>query len=117
MLPRLRQLREKNGYTLEDVAQALGLRNQYVSNYELGKRNPDFETLVKFARFYHVSTDYLLGNTDDPTPPRETSAVPEEFLVMARKTGALTEEQRQSLFELLDKTIDNVMAVLEKEKK
>ena len=63
-MKRLRELREQHGYTLEQVAEALGLRNQYVSNYELGKRRPDFETLKKFADFYKVSVDYLLERKD-----------------------------------------------------
>lgn len=61
MLIRLRELRESRGLTLEQVAEALDLRNQYVSNYELGKRRPDFDTLKKFADFYNVSIDYILG--------------------------------------------------------
>lgn len=63
-MKRLRTLREQHGYTLEQVADALGLRNQYVSNYELGKRRPDYETLKKFADFYKVSIDYLLERED-----------------------------------------------------
>lgn len=63
-MKRLRILREQRGYTLEQVAEALGLRNQYVSNYELGKRRPDYETLKKFADFYGVSVDYLLERED-----------------------------------------------------
>ena len=63
-MKRLRELREQHGYTLEQVAEALGLRNQYVSNYELGKRRPDYDTLKKFADFYAVSIDYLLERED-----------------------------------------------------
>ncbi len=68
IMKRLRELREKKGYTLEQVATELGLRNQYVSNYELGKRNPDYETLKKFADFYNVTTDYILGKSDIANP-------------------------------------------------
>ncbi|MBP3337353.1 MAG: helix-turn-helix transcriptional regulator [Clostridia bacterium] len=63
-MKRLRELREQHGYTLEQVAEALDLRNQYVSNYELGKRRPDYDTLKKFADFYQVSIDYLLERED-----------------------------------------------------
>ncbi len=67
-MKRLRELRERKGYTLEQVATKLGLRNQYVSNYELGKRSPDYETLKKLADFYNVTTDYILGNSDIENP-------------------------------------------------
>lgn len=66
-MERLRQLREEKQYTLDYVAEQLGLRNQYVSNYELGKRRPDYDTLVKFANFYGVTTDYLLGKSNQRT--------------------------------------------------
>jgi Uncharacterized protein conserved in bacteria len=59
-MKRLRELREERGLTLEQVANDLALKNQYVSNYELGKRRPDYETLKNFATYYNVSTDYLL---------------------------------------------------------
>ncbi len=41
--------------------------------WEKGKTMPDpaFEVLTKLAIFFHVSTDWLLGLTDDPTPPKE----------------------------------------------
>lgn len=63
-MKRLRELREQRGLTLEQVATDLDLKNQYISNYELGKRRPDFEILKKFADYYNVSTDYLLENSD-----------------------------------------------------
>ena len=56
----LRELREKRGLTLEQVAEGVGLRNQYISNYELGKRRPDYDTICKLADFFGVSVDYLL---------------------------------------------------------
>ena len=35
--------------------------------YESGKRLPDVAILTKLADFYNISTDYLLGRSDDPT--------------------------------------------------
>lgn len=67
----LRELRENKGLTLEQVAEALGLRNQYISNYELGKRRPDYDTLAKLADFYGVTVDYLLGREQKKAPTQE----------------------------------------------
>lgn len=39
--------------------------------YEKGTREIPVSVVMKLADFYHVSTDYLLGRTDDPTPPQE----------------------------------------------
>ena len=78
---RLRELREKRGLTLDEVAKALGLRNQYVSNYELGKRRPDYETLKRFAAFYNVTTDYLLEND---AAPNDSQTLDRVYLSLAK---------------------------------
>ena len=40
-----------------------------LSNYETGKRDIPTEVLIQLARLYHTSTDYILGLTDNSTPP------------------------------------------------
>jgi len=60
---RLKNLRERNGWSKTYVADKLQLKNmQTYANYEYGKREPDLEILSKIANLYDVSTDYLLGN-------------------------------------------------------
>ena len=68
-IKRLRKLRQKQGLTQEEMAKVLGYSRQRYNFYETGKREPDNETIVKLADFFEVSTDYLLGTTDDPTSP------------------------------------------------
>lgn len=46
------------------MAARIGLAISAVSSYESGSRYPSFETLIKLARIFHVSTDYLLGLTE-----------------------------------------------------
>lgn len=65
---RLASLRKQKGLTQYELADALGFSRGQIANYEQGSREPDFETLQKIARFFQVSTDYLLGLTDAPTP-------------------------------------------------
>jgi transcriptional regulator with XRE-family HTH domain len=65
---RLKKLREKSGLTQKKVAATFGLTNFQLSRYESGQSNPDPDLIAKFADFYEVSADYLLGLTDDPTP-------------------------------------------------
>lgn len=60
---RLKQLRGKQ--TQEDVAQYLGISRARYSHYENGRSEPDNETLNKLADFFHVTTDYLLGRSDE----------------------------------------------------
>ena len=66
---RLKQLRCKAGLTQAELANAFGFSAQRYNYYETGKNEPDNETLLKIAQYFDVSTDYLLGNTGDPTPP------------------------------------------------
>lgn len=57
----LRILRKKKGLSLKALGEILGLSESTVSLYESGKRQPDNNTLIKIANFFDVSTDYLLG--------------------------------------------------------
>ena len=50
--------------TQKQVADRIGLAISAVSSYEAGTRYPSYEVLIKLARIYHVSTDYLLGMTE-----------------------------------------------------
>lgn len=63
---RLKELRGKR--TQEEVAKDLDISRARYSHYENGRSEPDNEMLQKMASYYNVSTDYLLGTTDDPTP-------------------------------------------------
>ncbi|MDQ1910423.1 helix-turn-helix transcriptional regulator [Paenibacillus sp. GD4] len=58
---RISLLREKYGFTQEDVASRLGISRSSLSHYETDRREPDYDTLKKFADFYRVSVDYLMG--------------------------------------------------------
>ena len=58
---RLRDLRKAKGLTQIQVAEIVGGSKAMISSYELGTRYPPYDVLVKLARLYGVSTDYLLG--------------------------------------------------------
>ena len=57
-------LRTEKKLTQKQVADRIGLAISAVSSYESGSRYPSYEALIKLARIFHVSTDYLLGITD-----------------------------------------------------
>lgn len=61
---RMKELRLASGLRQIDVAQALGIGIPTYCRYEYGQREPSPTTLVKMAKLYQVSTDYLLGLTD-----------------------------------------------------
>lgn len=66
---RLIERRKKRNLTQEQLAKKVKTTKGTISNYENGHSTPPHETLVAIADVLGVSTDYLLGRTDDPTPP------------------------------------------------
>ncbi len=66
MYPRIRELREDHDLLQRQVADRLHCSQQVYSNYELGQRDVPTEVLIRLADLYHVSIDYLLGQTDNP---------------------------------------------------
>lgn len=63
---RLKELRGK--ITQEEVAEKIGVSRASYSHYENSRSEPDTVILNKLADYFKVSTDYLLGRTDDPSP-------------------------------------------------
>ena len=58
---RLKQLRIEKNIKQQDLAKALNVTKQSVSNWENGKRLPNIEILILLADFYNCSLDYLVG--------------------------------------------------------
>ena len=68
MYERIRNLREDRDLKQEDLAKLLSCTQACYSNYENGKRDIPTEVLATLASFYNVSTDYLLGRTNEKKP-------------------------------------------------
>lgn len=62
---RIRDLREDRDLRQSDVAEATGIDQRTLSNYETGKTSPDSFALIKLADFFDVSADYLIGRDFD----------------------------------------------------
>lgn len=67
MFQRIRDLREDRDLTQKQVATVLNCSQQVYSNYELGQWDLPTAVLLALADYYGVSTDYILGRTNDPT--------------------------------------------------
>lgn len=61
---RIKALRMDAGYTRVNLAEKLGMPQTTLRNYENDAREPGHDFLIKFAKEFNVSTDYLLGLTD-----------------------------------------------------
>ena len=66
MYHRIRDLREDKDINQTTVAKMLGMSQTGYSKYETGENDIPTEVLIKLARFYNTSIDYLLGETDNP---------------------------------------------------
>ncbi len=58
----LKELREKSRISQKELADYLGISQNAVSLYEIGKREPNIKTLIKLSDYFNVSVDYLLGH-------------------------------------------------------
>lgn len=63
---RLQKARKQKGLTQKEVAAYLQMTERSYQHYEGNRRRPDYETLVTLADLFDVTTDYLLGRTDEP---------------------------------------------------
>lgn len=63
---RLELLRKRSGWSKTEVAKRLGLSSSTVCKHEYGDREPDLDTMRRYAELYDVSLEYLLGLIDDP---------------------------------------------------
>lgn len=66
MYKNIRALREDHDMTQKQVCDLLHCSQQVYSNYELGQRDIPTDVLIKLSEIYGVSTDYILGLTDNP---------------------------------------------------
>lgn len=63
---RIFHLRTENHITQKELGEAIGLTHKSISTIESGLRTTTLEKLVALAKFFNVSTDYLLGLKDEP---------------------------------------------------
>lgn len=68
---RLAAARTKSKYTQEEIAEYLQCSRVTITNYECGRRSPDYKSLVMLAKKYGVTTDYLLGVTNAETTDKD----------------------------------------------
>jgi len=87
---KLKELRTQAGMTQQQLATLVGVTKSVISFYELRDRSPSPEVLVKLARIFHVSTDYLLGI--DKSDTLDISGLSETDVAILR---ALVESLRQ----------------------
>ena len=104
----LKQLRTKQGLTSEELCSKIGIKGGSYRNYERNDRKPDYDTLVKLADFYGVTTDYLLGRPDAKEPADPIASLPtvdEMEKDLFREWLGLDEASRKAFLDVLRKIV------------
>ena len=100
----LRKIRLEKGYTQVQVAKELGISKQVYNNYELGKREADYETLLKLAEYFDTTVDSLLSDRNSVNSLNEINIDPDEtdqdLIILNRNAKKLSVDKRKKLLEM-----------------
>lgn len=109
LLERIKELCKKRGITVSELENRVGFGKNSI--YKWKTQSPKIETLQKVAEYFEVSTDYLLGRTDNPTAglSNKPQFTVEEALasVMSSDGKPLTEHDRKVLTSIIEAYIEN----------
>lgn len=95
----LKNLREINHVTQEQLAEYLKVSRPTVAGYETKSRQPDYERLVKIAEYFNVSVDYLMrGFKPENEIPVKESTLNQEVMISYRK---LSLESKQDVLKYI----------------
>ena len=87
-----KRFRKEFNLTQSNVAEKLGILQQSYYKYETDKVKPSAEIIIDLANAYDVSTDYLLGRSDEPRPPKFDA----ETIDLLRALDAYQAKRQQS---------------------
>ena len=107
MVMRLKLLRNEREISQQALADAIGVSQQSVNKYENHAVEPDIKTLMAMARFFGVSTDYLIGATQVREPAQKITAgeltPAEQTLILNYRR--LSVKRRECIFTLAEELI------------
>jgi transcriptional regulator with XRE-family HTH domain len=95
-MEKLKILRKSLCLTQQQVAMNLGIVQQKYQQYESGKYQPDFETLIRIADYFGVTLDYLLGRTEE----RTTAKTPSFTVIEHRTDFELSKDEKALIITL-----------------
>ncbi|MEC4621597.1 helix-turn-helix domain-containing protein [Bacillus paranthracis] len=111
MLPilsvRIKELRKERKWSQKELGEKVDVSESFVSKVESGKKQPSREVTAKIAEVFNVTTDFLLGRSDEADLNEMLDV---KFKVMKKRLSNLPESQR----EMIMKQAENLMAEFEK---
>lgn len=83
---RLRELRKGKGLIQKELAAIVGVSARSITAYERGISTPDDSVKLKFAHYFDVSLDYLMGNSDESSTHsrKDILILPKDYPLAAR---------------------------------
>ena len=102
---KLKEIREKEGYSQRELALKTGLAPQNMSRYESGQVEPNIETLINLADFLHVTLDELVGR---PTNLLNKLLLTEREQTLIDKILAMNEKQQELTELYIDTMLNNL---------
>lgn len=101
----LKQLREAKGVSQATVARELNISRQTYNNYELGKREADYETLLKLAEYFDTTVDRLLSYRIDESfslenTENDSNDTDDYLIILNRNAKKLSPENRKKLLDM-----------------
>lgn len=104
---RIRYLRNVHNLTLKQLGEAIGLADNTVSQYETGRREPDFATLLKIADYFGVTTDFILGRENTIKEEKSPAEAEDPHVLLFSQLSPENQEKAQSYLEFLLSSQDN----------
>lgn len=100
----LRELIESNNLTQKQLSLELNIAPSTLGNYVRNIREPDHSTLLIFARYFNVSTDYMLGNNTDKKISHDDEKLLNIFKKLDTKNKEILLREAQVLYDVQKKS-------------
>lgn len=117
---RLKTLRENHNLSQKEFANILNIANSTLSQYESDKRVPSDEVKLQIAKYFNVTTDYLLGNETKNKEQNSQDKDEKDIAKSMKKIKEQLKEQQGLMFDgepLDDTTIELLLEELERQER
>ncbi len=110
----IKKVRLSEGDSQAHMGEKLGVAQRTIAGWESGARQPNAEMIVKIAEAYNVSTDYLLGRTDESP---EKPLVPRPTVIAARPTEGMPPVSQEEMEDIIRQAYELILKNKEAKKK
>ena len=100
ILTKLKELRKSLGISQKTLAEAIGVSQQSINKYENHNIEPDITTLMRIAKYFNTSVDYIIGNSNENSVPLLNITDEESKIICIYRT--LDNRKKNSILEILN---------------